>query len=89
MLRHITRRAYSYVYTPHLYLKLLKRLQSNNSLSVIKRHPFDASDSQDTTELQKRANNTRQSLTQLCIGNTNILITLARISVAKATLCRI
>ena len=71
MLRHITRRVYSYVYTPHLYLKLLKRFQSNNSLSFIKRHPF---------QLQKRAHNTRQSLTQLCIGNTNLLITLARIS---------
>ena len=47
------------------------------------------SNSQDTTKQQQRANNTQQSLTQLCIPNTNHLNIRAHIYVAKATWYRI
>ena len=78
-----------FIWNPSLCLQRLKRLRSYISLSLTKLHPSGASDSQDTTELQQRAHNNQQSLTQLCIGNTNLSNTLAHISVAKATWCRI
>ena len=52
------------------WLQRLKRLRSYNSLSLTKLHPSCVSDNQDTTKLQQRAQNTQQSLSQLCINNT-------------------
>ena len=43
------------------------------------------SNSQDTTKLQQRAHNTKQSLSQLCIPSTNLSNIRAHIYVAKAT----
>ena len=77
-----------YIWNPSLCLQRLKRLRSHNSLSPTNLHPSGASDSQDTTELLQRAHNNQQSLTLLCIGNTNLSNTLVHISVAKATWCR-
>ena len=79
---------YTTFWNPSLCLQRLKRLRSHNSLSLTKLHRSGASDSQDTTELLQRAHNNHQSLTQLCIGNTNLSNTLVHISVAKATWCR-
>ena len=73
-----------YIWNPCLCLQCLKHLRSHISLSLTKLHPSGASESQDTTKLQQRAHNTQQSLTKLCIGNTNISNTLAHKSVAKA-----
>ena len=81
-----TRRAYFTFKIPVcVCLEPLTRLRSLNSLSGKKTLPSSASNSQNTTNMQQRAHDNQQSLTQLCIENTNLSNTFAHISVEKAT----